>query len=763
GSSAIAGVVNIILKKKLDGTSLGFRFGGYDQGGGGNARFQATGGHSFGGLDLVYGLQYNKQDPIYGFQRKDFDSTNDNPDPSLRYGSRTFTRISATRNVYLDPGVDGCSAVGGLYDGSTFRDFRPNRGFYCGSRAEPGYSSIMNKESSLSGYLNASYDINDDTELYSTVLLNRSKSENNGGSRFWAGGVDTNQIIFNQNSGDFETFQHIFAPEETGGLDTNNERLTSDSYNVAVGLRGAFGASNWNYDTYYNRSEYRIKSRQLWALKDEVEDFFRQQFLGPQMGTDPYGYGYPVYAPNEAAFFQPLTPDQYRSFQSEIKSDSKTWTQNFNLQLTNTELFSLPAGPVGFAAVLQAGNQFWENPTDPRVVNGEFWGLTGTQGTGKRTNQAVGVEFRVPILSKLTANLSGRYDRYKNKGGSSDSDGTYKVGLEFRPIDSLLLRANYATAFKAPDMAYTFAGDSGYYTTTTDYYRCATEEPGTPIDDCTYNAEQVFGTRSGNKELKSITAKSWGFGVVWSPSANFDISADYYRIKIDDEVNDLNLDALMRTESACRQGQLDPASPTCVDALARIGRSSPNSPVPNQVNTVRTNPINISNEEVSGILAKLNYDWETTSYGRFGIGLQYNVTLDHERQQYPEDPTLDYLSEPFYSSEFRSVSSATLNWSKGAWNATLYGARYGQTPNYAAQLTTAGYSAKDAGRVDAFYRFNTTLGYQFDDSVELVFTVNNLLDEMAPKDRTWTAYPYYNIFNYNGYGRSYTVEVNWKF
>lgn len=759
GSSAIAGVVNIILKKHVDGTTLGFRFGGYDQGGGGNARFQATGGHTFGDLDLVYGLQYTKQDPIYGFQRKDFDSTNDNPNPALRYGSRTFVRLSATQGTYFDPGADACASLGNLYNGSTIYDFRPGRGYYCGSREEPGFTSFMNKESSLSGYLNASYNISDSTELYSTVLLNRSKSESNSGSRFWAAGGD-NQIIFNQNSGDFETFQHIFAPEETGGLDTNNERLTSDSYNVAVGIRGAFGASNWNYDAYYNRSEYRIKSRQLWALENEVEDFFRQQFLGPQLGEY---YGYPVYAPNEAAFYQALTPDQYRSFQSEIKSDSKTWTQNVNLQLTNTELFNLPAGPVGFAAILQAGNQYWENPTDPRVVNGEFWGLTGTQGSGKRNNEALGVEFRVPIFSKLTANVSSRYDRYKNKGGSSDNDTTYKLGLEYRPIESLLLRANYATAFKAPDMAYTFAGSSGYFTSVTDYYRCATEEPGTPIDDCTYNAEQVFGTRSGNNELKSITAKSWGFGVVWSPTANFDVSADYYRIKIDDEVNDLSLDALMRTESACRLGQLDPASPTCVDALSRIGRSPEGAPVPLQVNTVKTNPINISKEEVSGILAKLNYSWETSSVGNFNLGLQYNVTLDHERQQYPEDPTIDYLSEPFYSSEFRSVGSASLNWNNGPWNATLYGVRYGKTPNYAAQQTTAGYSAKDAKRVDPYYRFNTTLGYQFTDDVELTLTVNNLLDEDPPEDRTYTAYPYFNIFNYNGYGRAYTLEVTWKF
>lgn len=88
GSSAIAGVVNIILKKRMDGMQMNYRMGTYDGGGGNNQRFQLTGGNAIGGANIVWGLQLNNQDPIYGFQRRNFDSTNDNPDPTLRYGSQ---------------------------------------------------------------------------------------------------------------------------------------------------------------------------------------------------------------------------------------------------------------------------------------------------------------------------------------------------------------------------------------------------------------------------------------------------------------------------------------------------------------------------------------------------------------------------------------------------------------------------------------------------------------------------------------------------
>src|SRR4249919_3780391 len=87
GSAAIAGVVNIILKKNLNGTQLAIRGGGYSDGGGGNVRVEVTGGHQFDDdkLDVTYGLQYSHQKPIWGYQRSAFDSTNDNPDPAARF------------------------------------------------------------------------------------------------------------------------------------------------------------------------------------------------------------------------------------------------------------------------------------------------------------------------------------------------------------------------------------------------------------------------------------------------------------------------------------------------------------------------------------------------------------------------------------------------------------------------------------------------------------------------------------------------------
>jgi outer membrane receptor protein involved in Fe transport len=763
GSAAVAGVVNIILKKHLEGVDIAARVGGYEEGGGDNARFELTGGMSRENFDVTYGLQYSSQKAIWGTQRKKFDSHADDPNPDLHFGSRTILSFYFDLNTglptYQTPSQANCDAVADNFGGTTRRDFRPGRGTFCGSLTEAGYGTFLNEQEGTSAYVNANWNLGENAELYAVALLSDNRVESNSGSRFWVpdvNGVGSNYIFDDTRTQPFRSFQHIFSPEETGGRNKNNEHNNSQSYNVALGVHGAFGDSTWEYDTYYARSQYEVDNRQNWALTSEVEDFFRDQFLGPQLGTY---YGYPIYHPDYDAFYTSVTPEQYDSFISKIKTDSETWTHSLNFRLTNTDLFQMPAGPVGFAALAQVGKQSWDNPTDPRVIAGDFWGLTGTQGAGERENWATAFEFRVPLFSMLTANLSARYDDYKNVDAGSDSRTTYKAGLEFRPVDSWLFRASYATAFRAPDMAYVFAGASGFFTTVIDYFRC--EELGQPLDTCTFANSNIQGSRSGNPDLKSITADSFGFGVVWSPTNDIQARLDYYDIKIDNEVSDLDIDRILREENECRQGRLDINSPTCVQALSHVDRGAATDPVPNQLNSVSINPINISKESVSGIVAGLTYQFPESRAGNFQVNVDYNRTLDHEYTQFPGDQPIDLLNEGFYSTEFASVVTADFIWGIGKFTTTVHGTRYGSTPNFAEQQGAGPVNGVEPGDIDPYLLFNLNVNYQLTDNSSVALTLNNALDEGPPEDKSFsgvTAYPYYNIFNFNGYGRAWWVE-----
>ena len=771
GSSAIAGVINIILKDHIDGYELNVRGGGYTGGGGANQRVEFLGGHQWGDLTATFGLQYGNQNPIWGYDRTLTASILPDPNPALRVASRNFLYGSYNFNTgnldYVDPGQATCQSLSNLYGGTTGYQNRPGHGYYCGSFYDQGYSTILNKNRAGTAYLNLKYKLNDNAELYGNMLYNLSSVRFSSGPYFWESSIDTGGYFFNQNTGGLELFQHIFAPEEIGNTDGYSDHLIDRSYNAWGGIKGTVG-QGWDYDIYYARSQTNLTEKNPWPLKSAVNTFFENQFLGPQHGTY---YGYPIYAPNVANFYKAITPAQYATFAGVIEDHNVTWTQNINIQVNNTDLFEMPAGSAGIAGLIQVGNQAWSNPTDPRVINGDFYGLTGTSGAGTRNDYAGALELRVPIFSMLTADGSVRYDHYGNQDvGGGDSKATYKVGLEFRPFESLLFRGNYATAFRAPDMSYTFGGQSGFYQPgVTDYYRCAKVQPGVPIEQCNYYADQdPFALHSGNASLKSITAKSYGFGAVWSPNSDFNVKADYYNVRISNEVQLQSIDQLLKTESACRLGTLDITSPTCVAAISQVNRTSDTAQIPDALQSVYVYPINVANEHVSGILASLAYRYDMGRWGDLGFSAQYNVTLKHEFQQYPFDPTVDLLREPNqppYSTEFKTIANASVTWNISKFSTTLFVTRYGKTPNYAAQLNGYGTDVNGAvaGTVAPWFVYNGSVGYDITDDIKISGIVNNIKNSMPPKDLTYTAVPFYNFTNYNPYGRSYWLEVDWRF
>lgn len=756
GSAAIAGVVNIVLKQKMEGVDLDMRAGGYSDGGGAQQRFEIGWGHSFGNLDAMFALELNKQEPIFAYQRDYTDSYLDNPVASGRIAQRDRLALDIFTNRYVDPGKSTCDAISGLFRGGETYATRPGRGNYCGSFNGLGFGSLLNGNKSANAYGSLKYQVNDNVQLYGDLLLDTTKTTYQvGGVTFWSTGPGTAGFVYDlddTNGSGFYLLQHIFAPEEVGHLADGT--VFEDSYIVNLGARGSFN-TNWNWDASYHRSEYNAASRARRLLTTKVNDFF----LGPQDGTDPYGYGYPAYHIRSTKFWGAITPEDYLSISDFVRSDSQTYNQQANLTVTNTDLFALPAGSVGFAGLVEFGNQLWDNPVDPRVTSGEFWGTGGTSGHGTRDRQAAAAEFNIPILSMLTADASARYDRY-SASGNSQSKVTYKLGLEFRPIDTLLFRGNYATAFRAPDMGYLFSTGSSFFTTVRDTYNCRRIN-GDNFTNCDapYDSVQIQGFQAGNTALKYITAKSWGYGGVWSPSSSFSTKIDYYHVKISNEVNSYSLQTILDKEADCRLGKtqggtpIDINSPSCQQFIDYVGRNPADAlNRPLGLNTVTTVPINVSNETVSGITANLQYRLDAGRYGDFTFNADYNTTLKHIYQAFPDDPVFDQLRDRSYYNAFKNIGAGSVNWKIGPWSTTVRGVRYGKTPSYNGAFVVAPWMI-----------YNATIQYNFGDDAAITLIGNNIFNSRPPKDRSFNAYYYYNLFNYNAYGRLVMLEFNMHF
>ena len=759
GSQAIAGVVNIITKQHMEGAEVSARVGRYDEGGGASQRLTATFGHTAGKFDVLGSVEFDNQSPIWAYQRP-FTALSAHPSAVatvLDYG--TINTYSGAIQGYVSP-PNGCSAMSGLFNGTTIQttsSVATRTGTYCGSRNVLGYTTMQNQSRSYDGMLKLHYNLSDHVRLYSDILVDWQQQKFTAGSNYvWWGPADyPSGLIEDATSGHILYPERVFAPEEVGNNYYNQLQVQDDlMYQADVGANGTIGDSDWNWDVYFLRSGDRTSNNSPERMASAVDNYFNG-ILGPNLGVDP-NTGLNTYNPNYAGFFTPLTQAQFNSFIRNIDSVTNTWINNTRATISNDSLFALPGGEAGVAWLVEGGNQAWYQPVNPLVADGQVWGLTGTSGGGQRDHYASAFQINLPVLKQVTFDLSGRYDHYSVNNGSSNNKFTYKAAIEYRPFDTLLLRGNYATSFLAPDMAALFLGPSGNFQSVTDYYLCATQGHN---QDCAANySTQVQGTTLSNRKLQPTTASSYTFGFVWAPISNLSLSSDFLHVAITNEVAPQDADLLMRQESQCLLGQLPAGSPECVAAAAQVIRN----PLTGQVTNITQYYVNISNEVTDSITAEAKYRFQPTAIGTFGLQFDYNNMLKHSYQIYPGSQPINQLTNPLYSSEFKSIVSGALNWSlHDKWGSTLYWHRYGSSPNYIGMVDGGSYPG--ASHVAPWITYNWSLSYSPVQNVDLSFLVNNVFDKMPPKDRSYTAFPYFNVQNYNVYGREFMAQVNIRF
>ena len=752
GSDAIAGVVNIILKQHYDGTDINVRTGGTQGGGGANQRLQLTQGINAGKLTGVAGLELNHAQPLeFGDRHLSSSYTRGALDPTTSAPGVATVRDPVSGS-YLSPGAGACQPLAGLMGGSVglVSSKDPNQpGNYCGSDRYYNDGTLGAGKKQASGFASLHYQLNDHTSLYGDFLADDSRVTSHLiGPPRWSSSTTVGPF-WDSNTQQLENWQRTVAPDEGIGQDAYDHTYLERSWSASIGARGQFGESDWHYDANYSISHYS-SDQTSYRFLSGVDAFF----LGPQVGTQVVdGTSFPAYAPNLARLYSPLSATQYQGLAASSTSKNSSWTQTASFVVNGT-LFELPGGDFGVAAVAELGDQGYHDHPDPRINEGYFWGNSVADSSGgTRRNQAVGVEFNAPILKSVTVSGAARYDTF-HFGGNSISKPTFNLGLEYRPIDSLLIRGNYATSFRAPDMNYIFSNQTlGYNPGQTDYYLCRLGHQ--PYGSCDQNFDINY-SQSGNRQLKPEEARSFTYGVVWSPSKDLDFSVDYYHIAITNEVTDLSVDQLLLTNADCLVGQtlggtpVDPQSSLCRDAASRVHRNPATALVnPNVVTLVDIDPINAANEHTSGLDASANIRWGGDRFGRFGLKLDYTTVFSHKYQQFLGDAVQDDLSIS-YQNEWRSKANAALNWQNNAWSATLNGIRYGRIP-YLNQLS---YRAP-------YTLFNASVGYQITKEASVSLIINNIANRI-PVDRT-EGWPNYPSSTYDIYGRQWWVEFDYHF
>lgn len=764
GSDAMAGVINFILKKSTDGVTVDYRYGDTHEGGGESHRLTLTGGFEKDRLTGIVGVELLDKSPLWGFERDVQDSTADAPTSRRRLPRLTAQLLNWEDDTNIVP-TSGCAGLAGLNGGTTvLADDRYGEP-YCGSEAAIAYRTIENERRGINAYGSFEYRFNDDLSWFADLQLGHQKVKlltgTNGndvasdhmGWEFHDPESRDNyryKVFYNQLTDQREIWSRQFAPEEMGGLENRMNTTTQKTFAVTTGFKGTLG-DNWNWEAAYNHSQYKADVDMPRINAAAANEYF----LGPLLGYT--GRGYAIYAPDPAKLFSPVSPTDFAKFG--VMSTFRPKADNDNLSVTfdTGALFSLPSGDVGFAGTLEFGQQSYQINPDPLALTEDaYYGPRYGDGSGDRDRWSVAGELRLPLTDTLQASAAGRYDQY-NYGDQDPGKGTYSLGLEWRPLDKLLVRSSYGTGFRAPDMHYLFAGDDYYRTRyATDYYACRSDEPGFSDGDCYDDGswdDSTIDVYSGNQGLDVETSKSFSAGFVYSPFTGFDLSVDYYRIKVSNQVQVQDRELLRATEADCRLGvtddgrTIDIASPTCVDALARVIRDDDG-----YITSVRFSPINIASEETSGIDVTASYRLPTTAYGNFTVSGNYNWSDEHSRVLYPGDPEEDMLDVSFSASTLpRQKGNIGVSWDRDQWAATLFGNYLGRVANYDNDQWT-----------DATWRFNASARYNINDHLRVSLSVNNLFNKMPPKDGSWANYPYYDTSWFDSIGRSYYLQVTWK-
>ncbi|GFZ97807.1 TonB-dependent receptor domain-containing protein [Dyella caseinilytica] len=770
GSNAIAGVVNIVTKQHMDGAEILVRTGNYQNDGGANQRITMSFGHDYGKLNVLGSLEFDNNSPMWASQ---IPLIRRNPTQApvaqvVDYGTPATNPSGAPIGILSAP--DGCAALHGLFGGTTGPAPPPagQFGTFCGSPyAYSESSTLQNASRTYSGMLKVRYDVNDHVRLYSDILAGYQVQRFNPGPSF--DGVEALQYFPGNNiedtNGNILAPLRNFSPEETGGYNNWMFSQSDLMYQADIGANGTFGDSDWDWDVYYLRSGDRTLTDTPMYMTAPVNAYW-SSVLGPVLGTDPNS-GYNIYNPNWSKFYSPISQQQYAGLLQYISGKTNTWVNDTRATISNSNLFPLPGGSASLAWLVEGGNQAWYAPVNPILNSGQVLGASAVPGGGQRDHYDSAFELNLPLFKQLTLDASARYD-YLTVPNSSNNSVTYRIGLEYRPFDTLLLRANYATAFLSPDMASIFSGPQTFFSqNVVDYYLCQQLAHGQNCSE-NYAYNQITTTSLPGVDLQPVTAKSWTGGFVWAPRAGASLSVDYLHIAINNEVAQQDTNQLMIQDAQCLDGSLPAGSLLCNKIIGVNGQGGQvvRNPYTQQVTALTLYYVNISSEVTDSVTAEAKYAFDPTPVGQFTLQLDYNDMLKHEYQIYPGTTPINMLTDPLYSTEFKSVASGAATWMSpdSAWSSTAYWHRYGATPNYVA--FNSGPSAPGAGSVSPWIVWNWSLNYSPPriKGLELSLMINNLMNKRPPKDGGfYTNFPYYNGANYNPYGREFMLQADWRF
>jgi iron complex outermembrane receptor protein len=746
GSDALAGVVNVILKKDFVGTEFSARYGNTFDTDSGEQTYSFVTGTTTEKASILIGGSYYKNNALMSNDREVSTVNRNNPldfafgtsgtgNPG-RVGQGQFGSLDANGNpiglFYTGPiGTTPTSPA-------DFRDFNPATDRFVFSRFTPAY--VPTEKWYIFG--NGSYKLldNDLLQFFAETAYTRTERQNQfaPGPIVTVGGASTAPGDFTipannpYNPFGVPVDTWYYRPVELG---PRTEENTADVFRAVAGFRGKIPSAcniEWELGLFYNEDDrfhrfgHDINATALLAAINSTD---------PATAWNPFG--------NRAN-----TPAVLRSIDLTIFDRAFSTLAGFD-GIIRSDIFDLPGGTIKGALGGGMHVETADYQPDATYQAGTMTGNSQQPWKGDRRVDSVfaeagipilGKDFSAPFLHRLEITAAGRYDNYSDFGDTENP----KVGFRYQPFEneSVTLRGSYGTSFQAAPLA----DISQNFLNFPQVSVPATSPNGTPYANAGQIDQLQFGSRViGNPTLKPQTADNYTIGIVLTPPQvkNLLVSVDYYRIDMKNVVfNDAQF-----IINHFNPGDIDPATGNpylTVDANGAL--------VSEEVPF-----LNLAAIETDGFDIGASYGLPLDYLGKLTFNLEANYVLHWKRQASPGS-TFESLLGRFSDDSALFGAMPHLKGNVGfvwEWKDFAFGTTARYVGDYRDDVTS-----RDVGD---YWAIDMQLAYywrKFD--AKFAFGVNDINDEAPPK--AYAAFAdFYARDLYDIRQRMYYVSVTKRF
>lgn len=769
GSDAIAGVVNIILRKDYQGVEATVSGGAFE----GKNDYRASVAGGFGnqardGYNIFATVDMYHRDLLLQGDTKFLASRDLRGIPGGRNyqsltGGGTWREITGTSvngtlsNTYRAISecggtvMNGAQAVeAGLINpvGATNLAMADPTNTYCTRDFKDQFTALPGTDR-VGALVRGTFTVSPTVMAYAELGLSRTETEQTFQAPFFAGttglqqtsaglrpfaynvnfnaGVAGNPFVPTAGNPNGRA-RYVGVQNDMGTRDTN---ITSDSARGVLGVTYTLG--NWDLDSGIVVSRNEVES----VFSNRLSLSGTSALFGIGTGPQPpvptstsstYNLDRPSL--NSAAVRDSFRADFPRKSTSELMSiDTKA----------STTFGSLPGGPIGLALGAEFRKESLKDRPDPMASSGDILGQGITATDGERDNTSFSAELSLPVLKGLEAQLAVRHDRYSDYGSST----TPKAGFKYRLNDAVLIRANWGKGFRAPTLPEISPSVATFFTGVT--------------DPQTNTAVNISGVFAGNPDLKPETSISRTLGIVLEPAKDVSLGLGYFHIDWKDVVASDSFQNILNASCppALRPGNGGPGCPS-TDNVIRDPQNA------NAVVTVLSNYENLAQRVIKGA----DIDFSV----RFGTGLgkmtvSGSGTYTH---RFIEDG-VNYAGTNAGSNTYpRWRSSLGVDLDTGPWAFT---ARANYTHRVRQQFVPSTYfTAQDprfqTGVLPTHVYSHTTLDlftrYQMSKNLTLSAAVLNVMDKTPPYDPGFSTTSLYDFSLHDIRGRQFRLSLNYR-